>query len=120
MLRAAAVWALLTGFVLASLELQANWGDWQWWPWWLVDFVAAALLIVGAIKTLRCDQDGRIWLAAGWSFTLGMAWMSLAGNMEVGPDSGSNTRLGGFYVIAVAALVASSLIGMLLTLFARR
>ena len=119
MLRASAILAVLTGAMLAILEARANWGDWQWWPWWLVDFVAGALLIVGGWKVLCRSVDGRAWLAAGWAFTLGMAWMSLAGNVEAGPDPARNARLGGGYLLLVGALVATSVVGLLMALFGR-
>ena len=43
MLRLSAIFAFITGAVLALGELRANWGDWQFWPLWLVDFAASAL-----------------------------------------------------------------------------
>ena len=119
MLRASAILAVLTGATLAILEIRANWGGWQWWPWWLVDFLAAALLIIGAWTVLRRSVDGRAWLAAGWAFTLGMAWMSLAGNVEAGPGPARNARLGGAYLLLVGALVAVSATGLLMSLLGR-
>ncbi len=118
MLRASAILAVLTGATLAILEVRANWGDWQWWPWWLVDFVAGALLIAGGFKVLSRSANAQTWLAAGWAFTLGMAWMSLAGNLEVGPDTARNARLGGGYLLLVGALAAASAGGLVMTLLA--
>ena len=118
-MRASAGWAILTGVTLALLELRANWGGWQWWPWWLVDFVAAALLITGGALTLCTPLKGKPWLVAGWAFTFGMAWMSLAGNFAAGPDLDRDARLGGAYLILVGALTASALAGLALALLGR-
>ena len=119
MLRASAIWAILTGVTLAVMEVRANWGDWQWWPFWLVDFVAAGLLVVGGLATLRLAAAGKPWLVAGWAFTFGMAWMSLAGNASIGPDPERDARLGGAYLWLVGLLVAAALAGMLLALLGR-
>ncbi|MDN3645444.1 hypothetical protein QWY75_04375 [Pontixanthobacter aestiaquae] len=119
MLRASAIWAVIGGVLLATLEVRANWGDWQWWPWWLVDFVAAGFLLIGGIRTLRGDLDGRLWLVAAWAFAFGMGWMSLAGNIEIGPDPNRDARLGGGYIALVSFGVVSSLIALLLALFGR-
>lgn len=119
MLRVSAIWAILTGATLALMEVRANWGDWQWWPWWLVDLVAAVLLIGGGWRTLHNPDEGRRWLVAGWAFTFGMAWMSMAGNAEAGPDPSRDARLGGAYLLLVGSLAGSSLIGLILALFAK-
>ncbi|MFN2100706.1 hypothetical protein [Altererythrobacter sp. MF3-039] len=119
MLRFSSIWAILTGLTLAYMEVRANWGDWQWWPWWLVDFVAAALLIGGGWLTLRNPLRGKPWLTAGWAFTFGMAWMSLAGNVADGPDPDRDARLAGFYIMLVGALVASSVLGLVTALFGK-
>jgi len=37
----------------------------EWWPFFLYDYLAAAILGVGAIAVLRGTRDAR-WLAAGW------------------------------------------------------
>ena len=116
MLRFSAFWAILTGAILATLEVRANWGDWQWWPLWLVDFVAAALLILGGWKTLREPSAGRLWLSAAWAFTFGIACMSLAGNVEAGPDPARDARLGGAYLFLVGSLVTSSTVGLVFCL----
>ena len=117
MLRSSSIWAVLVGITLAVMEVRANWGGWQWWPWWLVDFVAAAMLLVGGWRTLVSPPAGKAWLAAAWSFTLGMAWMSLAGNFEAGPDQARDARVGGFYLLLVGSLFFSAFAGLLLALF---
>ncbi len=115
-LKLSAIWALLVGLTLAVLEIRANWGDWQFWPFWLVDFVASAMLIAGGLAWLLKRPIARPMLAAGWGFTLGMAWMSLGSNLEAGPDPARDARLGGAYLVLVGMLVASALAGLVLSL----
>ena len=86
------------GVLLALAETLINWGQWQWWPWWLVDFVAAALLIGGGLTTLARGQSGIALLCAGWGFALGMVWMSLAGNIEIGTEPERAARVAGQYI----------------------
>lgn len=117
MLRASALLAIATGMALALLEFRANWNDWQWWPWWLVDFVAAGLLLGGAMLTMRQARRGRSVLVAAWAFTLGMAWMSLAGNLAEGVDPARDGRLGGLYIGLIVLLVSSAFAGMLMAIF---
>jgi hypothetical protein len=118
-LKASALLAILTGSTLAAFETLVNWGQWQWWPWWVVDYVAAVLLVGGGIQTLRKALYGRRLLCAGWAFTLGMAWMSLAGNLAAGEDPARDARVGGFYVALIGLLIAVSLAGLLAAMFAR-
>jgi len=78
--------AIIYGLGLASFETYVNWGQWQWWPFWLVDYVAAALLIFSGLATLKRRIYGPKLLGSDWGFTLGMMWMSLAGNISDGTD----------------------------------
>ena len=117
MLRASAYMALFGGITLSLAEMRANWGDWQWWPWWLVDFVAAGLLICGAVLTLQSKPRGPALLTAAWGFALGMGWMSLASNYNLGPDPARDARMGGAYLALLSFGVLFSLSGLLLALF---
>ncbi len=76
MQRASAQLALAFGLFLAIAEIARNWGDWQWWPFWLVDFIAASLLFVGSVSTLRHGPRGPVLLAGAWGFTSAMFYMS--------------------------------------------
>jgi hypothetical protein len=117
-LKASALLAILTGAVLAAFETLVNWGQWQWWPWWLVDYVAAALLVSGGLATLKRKAHGRRLLSAGWAFTVGMAWMSLAGNLADGADPARDARVAGFYIGLIGLMIAVSLTGLLAAIFA--
>jgi hypothetical protein len=120
MLRAAAFMALLYGAGLAGFETLINWGQWQWWPWWLVDYVAAALLVIGGLAVLGRSPSASALLTAGWGFALGMMWMSLAGNIEAGTDPGRVGRVAGLYVALIVASMVWCLCGLGLTLLALR
>jgi hypothetical protein len=119
-LRASASVALIVGTLLASFETLVNWGQWQWWPFWLVDFVGAALLIGGGVLTLRNHVSGDRILCAGWAFNIGMAWMSMAGNIEMGTDPARAGRVAGFYVALIGLHIAVSTLCLLLAITARR
>ena len=112
--------ALIVGVSLGGFELLVNWGQWQWWPYWLVDFVASALLIGGGIQTLRRSEPGLRLLCAGWAFAIGMAWMSFAGNFESGVDPARAGRVAGFCLALIGLMIATSLVGLVLALTARR
>ena len=114
MRRISAILAILTGSLLALGEVQANWGDWQWWPWWLVDFVAAAMLVLGGAWSIARKRLGSIVLIAGWAFTAGMVWMSLAGNLADGVDPGRDARMMGSYAMLLAMLLGTSAAGLVL------
>jgi hypothetical protein len=53
-------WSVVWAVLLAVGEVVRNWGDWQYWPFWLSDFLASALLLVGAWFALRPNQDNRL------------------------------------------------------------
>jgi hypothetical protein len=119
-LRASAILALIVGTLLASFETLVNWGQWQWWPFWLVDYVGAALLIGGGVMTLRGHRSGDRILCASWAFNIGMAWMSMAGNIETGTDPARAGRVAGFYVALIGLHITVSTICLLLAALGRR
>lgn len=114
--RISAWMAIIGGVLLALADGFINWGQWQWWPWWLVDFVVAALLIAGGVATLRGAPIGRTLLGGAWGFAIGMGWMSLAGNIEVGTDPGRAERVAGHYIALLIFGLSYSLLGFVLSL----
>lgn len=74
--------ALAFGAFLAVAEFARNWGNWQWWPFWLVDFVAAALLVAGAVLAARGDPRATQVLAGAWGFTSAMFYMSFWSHVD--------------------------------------
>jgi len=61
---------------LAIAEAVRNWGNWQWWPFWLVDYIAAALLVAGAVLALRQAKRGSLLLVGAWGFATATFYMS--------------------------------------------
>jgi hypothetical protein len=120
MIRLSASLALLVGSLLAVFETWVNWGQWQWWPWFVVDYVAAALLIGGGWLAFKRHPSGARLLSAGWAFAIGMAWMSLAGNVEAGPDPARDGRVAGFYLILIGLMIATSIAGLAMALVAKK
>jgi hypothetical protein len=54
------------GIFLALAEVARNWGDWGFWPFWLIDYLAVALLLLGARFSSRGDARGGVWLSGAW------------------------------------------------------
>lgn len=108
--------AIVFGIGLACFETLVNWGQWQWWPFWMVDYVAAALLIVGGLATFKQFKLGSKLLCSGWGFTLGMLWMSLAGNISNGTDPNRAARVADLYIALIIFSIVLALIGLLLAL----
>jgi len=89
----------------------------EWWPFFLYDYIAAAMLVIGAIAVLRGARDGR-WLAAGWGFGAAMAYGSFFGHLErwitkTGPDLSFERTMS----CSAGTLVAVNAIGLALALW---
>ena len=108
--------ALIYGSCLIIFETIVNWGQWQWWPFWLVDYVAAIILILGGLATLKYRDYGSQLLSAGWGFTFAMMWMSLASNLADGTDPERAARVAGLYVSLILLSITVSLVGLFLAL----
>ena len=85
----------------------------EWWPFFAYDYIAAGLLLVGAIAVLRGRGSGRL-LAAGWGFGVAMFYGSFFGHLEnwlahTGPDVGFERTMslfgGPFLALNVLGLV---------------
>lgn len=119
-LKVSAILAILVGSLLAGFETLVNWGQWQWWPLWLVDYVGAGLLLLGGWLTLKCHASGDRLLCTGWAFNIGMAWMSMAGNVADGVDPARAGRVAGLYVALIGLHILVSSVGLGLAVVARR
>jgi hypothetical protein len=109
--------AIVFGLSLSVLEALRNWGNWQWWPFWVVDYVAAALLIIGGALALRGRADR--WLTAGWGFACAMFWMSFFGHLDTVLAGGVDTREARLTTI-IGALFGVTVVGLVLSLIGRR
>ncbi len=117
---------LALGFALflAVAEVVRNWGDWGFWPFWLVDYIAVALLLVGATRSLRGREGAERWLAGGWGFTCAMFYGSFFSHVAaLRVDSGAadhgpieHTQL----TWIIGALFALTILGFALSLAGER
>jgi len=118
--KASAVLALAFGVFLAVAETARNWGNWQWWPFWLVDFIAAALLVVGASLTLRRARGGTEALCGGWGFTSAMFYMSFWSHIEHIEQAADGNLDQGPLTVVIGILWVITIAGFLLSLLGAR
>jgi hypothetical protein len=119
--RVSGLLALATGMLLAVAETWLNWGDWQPWPFFVVDYLAAALLVLGGVRTLRQQSGGLRLLCGAWGFTAGMAWMAFALTWEqagAGSDF-TDTVTPNALLALIGALLGVSLMGLAMTVLRR-
>ena len=105
--RISALLAVITGFALACAETWLNWGDWQPWPFFVVDYLAAAMLAVGGVRTLQKQKGGLRLLAGGWGFAAGMVWMAFFITLQ-------QNGAGSSFTDAVTPTILLTLMGALL------
>ena len=90
--------AVTYAVVLAIVEVAYNWGNPSWWPFIAIDYVAAGLLLGGALYSARL-------LAAGWGFTCAMFLMALLASIEAGRPALLLAGMTAFLLIATLGLV---------------
>lgn len=88
----------------------------EWWPYIAYDYLAAALLLIGAVAVLRGGATGR-WLAAGWGFGVAMFYGSFFDHFEnwmnhVGHDLAFERVM----ALSTGAFLALNILGLALTL----
>ena len=115
-LKASAILATISAFSLSIAETYINWGHWQWWPYWLVDYIAALLLAIGSILTFKNSIHASKWLCTGWAFAIGMGWMSLSSNFDLGVPPERAAKVGGYYIAMIVFGGAIALSGLALAL----
>jgi hypothetical protein len=120
MLRIASILALAFGAFLAVAELARNWGSWQWWPFWLVDFIASALLIAGALRTLRAAPGGHPLLCGAWGFTSAMFYMSFWSHVEHIHEAAEGNFEQRPLTVVIGVMWAITILGFVLGVFASR
>lgn len=117
MTKISAVLAIAFGLFLAVAEIARNWNDWSHTASWVVDYIAVALLLIGAYRYFKTGQ--KTWLAAGWGFTTAMFYGSFFSHLArinepdyaVADHRALTTIIGIMFAVAV--------IGLLLTLFGK-
>jgi hypothetical protein len=116
---------LAIGFalLLAVAEAVRNWGDWGYWPFWVVDYLAVALLLVGAVRSLRA-RYASLWLSGSWGFTCAMFYMSFFSHLEAlraDPNVQEHGPIAaGPLTLAIGVLFAVTILGFILSLLPDR
>ena len=118
--RASAILGLIFGAFLAVAEAARNWGDWQWWPFWLVDFIAAALLLLGGTMTLRRLRGGPQVLCGAWGFTNAMFYMSFWSHIADIDEAVSGNLAQRPLTIIIGVLWVVTIVAFTLSLLAAR
>ena len=119
MIRTSAWLGLAFGAFLAVAELARNWGNWQWWPFWLVDFIAAGLLVAGAVATLRERPRGATLLAGAWGFTSAMFYMSFRSHVASFDEPAEGNLAQGPLTVVIGVMWALTIAGFVLSLAAK-
>lgn len=119
--------ALAFGTFLSVAEAVRNSGEVQWWPFWVVDYLAVALLMWGAVAILwRPSERGLGILTAGWGFTSAMFYMSLFSHIstlqttggEVAEINAQSALDEPCLTVVIGVLFAITLIGLATSLVA--
>lgn len=104
---------------LAIAEIVRNWGDWGFWPFWVVDYIAVALLLVGAMRSLRAGQAS-LWLSGAWGFTCAMfygSFFSHVGELLADPNAADHGPIDHWRLTAtIGVLFAITIAGLALSL----
>lgn len=80
-----------------------------WWPFVIVEYLAAALLTLGAITALRGDGVGV--LTGGWGFTAGLTWSTLFHHLQAGRSGPLEFALGALLVTAAVGFALAAMAG---------
>jgi len=101
--------ALVAAILLALAHTYLVTQSAYFWPYFWVDYIAAALLAWGAVRTLKKQRGGLRLLCTAWGFTAGLAWMVSASAIAPGADQPLAL------VAAKLGLLLAALAGMALT-----
>lgn len=100
-LHASAVLAVLVAVAMASTK--ALLAEHLWWPFAIVEYLAAAMLLIGAVLVFR-GGTGRL-LTTGWGFTAGITWSTLFHHLLEKPAAG-------MLEVALGSLLAAAFFGI--------
>lgn len=112
--------AVAFGLFLALAETARNWGNWQWWPFWLVDYVAAALLLVGARLASREAPGDSAFLAGAWGFATAMFYSSFWSHVEHFDQPADGNLEQAPLTVVIGVLWALTMAGFVLSLLGAR
>jgi hypothetical protein len=98
MIKTSAILAVITGISLAVIKLLL--AESLWWPFAIVEYLAAALLLAGAVMAWR---SGRVAvLCSGWGFTGGITWSTLFHHLQDRAEPGPVEYGLGLLLVTVA------------------
>jgi hypothetical protein len=84
MIKTSAILAIVAGIALAAIKFLL--AEDLWWPFAIVEYLAAILLLSGALIALRSNRTAL--LAAGWGFTAGITWSTLFHHLQEHASAG--------------------------------
>jgi hypothetical protein len=106
------------GLALAALlvftKINHDHGVSQGWPFLFYDYLAPALLAIGAIVVLRGGPG--LWLAAGWGFNLATTYVGFFDHAGLSIQTRPDLSFAGNLSIPAGALLIVNLIGLVLVL----
>ena len=77
--------ALGFGVFLPLMETIRRWNqltDLHYFFHWFDDYLLGAILLFAAIKVLKYQQEGRVYLAAAWGVSVGAIFLSTLGQLD--------------------------------------
>jgi hypothetical protein len=120
MRKSAAVLAIVFGLFLTWAETARNWGNWQYWPFWLVDYIAAALLLIGGVMALRRARAQAAFLSAAWGFTTSMFYGSFWSHVRDQAEKADGNLAQGPLTVVIGVMWVFTIVGFVLSLLAAR
>lgn len=106
MVRLGAAIAMIAGLSLAAIKFLL--AESLWWPFAVVEYLAATLLLTGAVVAWRSGRTAM--LAAGWGFTAGITWSTLFHHLQkLVIPSAVEFGLAALLVVAVAGIVFAAI-----------
>lgn len=121
MLKLNVVVAVILGIALAVGESVRRFGTEYFLPFLLDDYIMCVLLIFGAWSAHRSIFSDLRFLLVGWSFTLGMLYLSFFGNLDKYMNNPTSPGISApIWVTLIFIAFVTSILGTLATLRAMR
>lgn len=106
MLKVSAILAVLAGLAMAGVKFAL--AETLWWPFTIIEYVAAALLMAGALLALR--RGHAALLGISWGLTAGITWSTLFHHLQEHASAGAlEFGLGALLIAAIGGAVLMAL-----------
>ena len=109
MVRISAILAFVAALSLAAVKFLL--AESLWWPFAIVEYLAAAMLLIGAVLAWRSENT--TLLTAGWGFAAGITWSTLFHHLQ-------SNGAAGFVEFGLGVLLTMAAIGIGLVSATRR